>query len=85
MGVDRQSKGRGSRSDAIRFPWRRHLPSPHPPTVSRGVTHNFSPCFPSTGFVWQMAIRIGSVLRYLGQAGVSGVLPLPRVSSLKGL
>jgi hypothetical protein len=85
MGVDWQSKGRGSRSDAIRFPWRRHLPSPHPPTVSRGVTHNFSPCFPSTGFVWQIAIRIGSVLGYLGQAGDSRVLPLPRVSSLKGL
>lgn len=85
MGVDWQSKGRGSRSDAIRFPWRRHLPSPRPPTVSRGVLRNFSPCFPSTGFVWQLAIRIGSVLRYLGRAGDSRVLPLPRVSSLRGL
>lgn len=85
MGVDWQSESRGSRSDAIPFPWKVAYPSPHPPTVSRGALRNFSPHFPCNGFVWQVAIRIGSVLRYLGEAGKSGWLPLPRVSSLRGL
>lgn len=45
MGVDWQSKGRGSRSDAIRFPWRRHLPSPPPSHRIEGGLSQFFPMF----------------------------------------
>ncbi len=85
VGVDWQSKGRGSRSDAIRFPWRGHLPSPHPPTVSRGVPRNFSSTFPWMGFVWQMAVSFRSVLRHPGGDAMGGWLPLLRVDDLKGV
>lgn len=85
MGVDWQSESRGSRSDAIRFLWRRAYASPRPPTVSRGDTRNFSPCFPSTGFVWQMAVSFRSVLRHLGDDAIGGWLPLVMVDGLKGV
>ena len=92
-----QARGRGDmapagleqmgrvRPDAMAFPWEMTLPSPRGATVSRGALRNFSPCFPWKGFPLNMAMPFRSVLRYLGDAGSSGWLPLLRVTCLKGL
>ena len=62
-----------------------HLPSPHPTHRIEGVYRNFSPYFPSTGFVWQMAVSFRSVLRHTGGDAMGRWLPLLRVDGLKGV
>jgi hypothetical protein len=62
-----------------------NLPSPHPTHRIEGVYRNFSPYFPSTGFVWQMAVSFRSVLRHPGGDAMGRLLPLLRVNDLKGV
>lgn len=75
MGVDWQSQGRGSRPDRVTVSAEGTLAPPPVGHRIEGIPRNFSSTFPSTGFVWQMAIRLGSDYRLLVGFVVVGGYP----------
>lgn len=75
MGGQRQTKSRGSRPDRVTVSAEGTLAPPPVGHRIEGVPRNFSSTFPCTGFVWQMAIRLGSDYRLLVGFVVVGGYP----------